>query len=43
MARVVVYLRVSSGEQTVENQLPALRKWVADRGHELIEVYAESL
>lgn len=42
MAKVVIYLRVSSNEQTTENQLPALQKWVADRGHELVEVYSEN-
>jgi len=42
MARVAIYLRVSTGEQTVENQLPALDQWVADRGHELVAVYAEN-
>lgn len=42
MAKVIIYLRVSSSEQTVENQLPALEKWVADKGHELIEVYSEA-
>ena len=42
MSRVVIYLRVSTTEQTTENQLPALQKWVADRGHELVEVYSEN-
>lgn len=42
MAKVVIYLRVSTSEQTIENQLPALEKWVADRGHELVEVYQEN-
>jgi len=42
MAKVVIYLRVSSNEQTTENQLPALQKWVTDRGHELVEVYSEN-
>ena len=42
MAKVIIYLRVSSAEQTVENQLPALEKWIGDRGHELAEVYAEA-
>jgi len=42
MAKVVIYLRVSSNEQTTENQLPALQKWVADRGHELVAVYSEN-
>ncbi len=42
MKKVVIYLRVSSSEQTAENQLPALEKWVADRGHKLLEVYQEN-
>ncbi len=40
--RVVSYLRVSSSEQTAENQLPALQKWAADKNHELVEVYREN-
>lgn len=42
MAKVAIYLRVSTSEQTVKNQLPALERWITDRGHELIEVYSES-
>jgi len=42
MAKVVIYLRVSGSEQTTDNQLPALQKWVSDRGHDLVEVYAEN-
>ena len=42
MARVAIYLRVSTTEQVAENQLPVLQKWVADRGHELIQIYSES-
>ena len=42
MAEVIIYLRVSTTEQTVENQLPALEKWAADRGHTLVEVYSEN-
>jgi len=42
MAKVVIYLRVSSSEQTADNQLPALEKWIADKSHELVEVYQES-
>ncbi len=42
MARVVISLRVSSAEQAVENQLPALRKWISDRGCELVEVYQKN-
>ena len=30
--RVVAYLRVSTAEQSVENQLRALEKWVVDFG-----------
>ena len=42
MAKTIIYLRVSTAEQTVENQLPALEKWIGDRGHELVEVYQEN-
>jgi len=42
MAKVIIYLRVSSAEQTVENQLPALEKWIDALGHKLAEVYAEA-
>ncbi|GAI26793.1 unnamed protein product, partial [marine sediment metagenome] len=40
--KVIIYLRVSSVEQTTENQLPALEAWIEDRGHELVEVYQET-
>ena len=39
--RVIVYLRVSTTEQTTENQLPALQQWIRDRGYELVRVYQE--
>lgn len=42
MEKVVIYLRVSSTEQTVANQLPALEKWVVDRGYKLVKVYQEN-
>ena len=42
MGRVAVYLRVSTREQSVENQLPQLERWVADRGHQLVAVYSEN-
>ncbi len=42
MSKVAIYMRVSTGEQTVENQLPALERWVADKGHELVAVYSEN-
>jgi putative DNA-invertase from lambdoid prophage Rac len=38
---VVVYLRVSTQEQSPENQLPALEQWIASRGYSLIEIYQE--
>lgn len=41
MTKVIIYLRVSTAEQTVKNQLSALEKWISDRGHELVEVYQE--
>lgn len=40
--KVVIYLRVSSSEQTADNQLPALEKRIADKSDELVEVYQES-
>jgi len=42
MAKVIIYLRVSSSEQMTENQLPALQKWIADKGYELVDVYSEN-
>ena len=42
MAKVAIYLRVSTKEQSVGNQLPALERWVADRGHQLVAVYSEN-
>lgn len=42
MSKVAIYLRVSTGEQTTDNQLSVLQKWVADRGYELVEVYSEN-
>jgi len=39
--KVVVYLRVSTTEQTTENQLPALEHWIKSRGYELVRVYQE--
>jgi len=41
MKKVVIYLRVSSTEQSLENQLPVLQRWIEVRGHELLEVYQE--
>ncbi|MFC2022899.1 recombinase family protein [Chloroflexota bacterium] len=42
MIKVIIYTRVSTREQTTENQLPVLHKWVTDRGFKLVEVYSEN-
>jgi len=39
--KVIIYTRVSTAEQTTENQLAVLQKWAAERGHTLVEVYSE--
>ncbi len=36
------YLRVSSENQTVGNQIPAIKTWCQSRGYELSEVYSEA-
>jgi DNA invertase Pin-like site-specific DNA recombinase len=38
---VVIYLRVSTAEQSLENQMPALENWIASRGYNLIGIYQE--
>jgi DNA invertase Pin-like site-specific DNA recombinase len=40
--RVAIYARVSTEEQTVENQLPSMRAWVQTRGYEVTEEYTEN-
>lgn len=42
MSRVAIYLRVSTKQQSTDNQLPQLEKWIADRGHKLVAVYSEN-
>lgn len=37
--RAAVWLRVSTGEQHAENQLPDLQAWAARRGWEAVKVY----
>ena len=39
MAKVALYLRVSTSGQTVENQKLELEAWAARAGHEIVEVY----
>jgi DNA invertase Pin-like site-specific DNA recombinase len=42
MARVALYLRVSTNEQTVENQRRVLEAWAGAHGHEIADVYADA-
>lgn len=37
--RAAIWLRVSSGEQHAENQLPDVQAWAARRGWEVVKVY----
>ena len=39
--KCVIYSRVSSQEQTLENQIPVLENWAQSRGFELAETYQE--
>src|SRR3954470_17094882 len=41
MARVALYLRVSTTGQTVENQKLELEAWAGRAGHEVVAVYAD--
>src|SRR5262245_16261677 len=42
MARVAIYARVSTQDQTVENQLDALREWARARGHDVVGEYTDA-
>jgi DNA invertase Pin-like site-specific DNA recombinase len=39
--RVAIYLRVSTGDQTVENQLQALERVAVHRGWQVVETYTD--
>jgi DNA invertase Pin-like site-specific DNA recombinase len=39
--RVALYARVSTGDQTVENQLPPLRAWAKAAGHEVVGEFVD--
>lgn len=39
--KVAIYARVSTDEQTLENQIPVLEKWAKERGWEIVKIYAE--
>jgi DNA invertase Pin-like site-specific DNA recombinase len=41
MARVALYLRVSTAGQTVENQRRELAAWAERAGHEVVAVYQD--
>jgi DNA invertase Pin-like site-specific DNA recombinase len=41
MGRVALYARVSTQDQTVENQLHALRDWARARGYEVVGEYTD--
>jgi DNA invertase Pin-like site-specific DNA recombinase len=40
--RVAIYARVSTEEQTEQNQVPILKAWAANRGFEVVEVYHDT-
>ena len=40
--KAVLYLRVSTTEQNVDNQLPALEAYADSRGWQIVEVYREN-
>ena len=42
MTRVALYARVSTQDQTVENQLVALRDWARARGHDIVGEYTDA-
>jgi DNA invertase Pin-like site-specific DNA recombinase len=39
--RVAIYARVSTGDQTTENQLPPLRAWAQAAGHVVVEEFVD--
>lgn len=41
--RVAIYIRVSTEDQTAENQLPDCLKYIDAYGHQLVEVYKDTL
>ena len=40
--RVALYLRVSTGEQTVENQQQALEAWIQQRGYHIVATFVDN-
>jgi putative DNA-invertase from lambdoid prophage Rac len=39
--KAAIYARVSTEEQTTDNQIPVLEKWAKARGWEIIKIYSE--
>ena len=39
---IAAYIRVSTDQQTAENQTAVLKKWALDRGWELAEIYCDT-
>lgn len=40
--KAVIYSRVSTNEQSTDNQVPVLEAWATSRGFEVVEVYQEA-
>ena len=40
--RVALYARVSTGDQTCENQERALRAWARNAGHQVVRVFEDA-
>ena len=40
--RVVLYVRVSTSEQTTENQIRELTQWAERAGHHVVKVYGDA-
>jgi DNA invertase Pin-like site-specific DNA recombinase len=40
--KVAIYARVSTSEQTTENQVKELREWANRAGHEIVTIYDDN-
>ena len=40
--KAAIYARVSSNEQSMDNQLPVLEAWVKQRGYQVMQYYVEN-
>lgn len=40
--KVAIYARVSTDEQTEQNQVPVLEKWANDKGWDIVGIYRET-